>query len=134
MLKIPSAKGKMTMCFFRMLRIVQIHPRDIVINGLFPFLISLPNTEYSIPAVITYSQRNQPNIIHDGYTYCRHMKNNQPLWICNHNRCSASIQTQWINGQLMMRVKNQKHICLWSNEAYRWLNAFHSVKREDSSK
>lgn len=88
-------------------------------NRIFPVFSCISvvaNGLYTFPTVFVQSQRNRPNIHHNGHKYGQNSTKNPSIWFCtktdaDRKRCPASIQTMNVNGISMMRLRNQNHIC-----------------------
>lgn len=73
------------------------------------------------PAEVTASKRGHPRIINDGYSYgpssMKLITKKRITWLCtgsddNRKRCRASIETNMIDGNLMLRQIKNHHICM----------------------
>lgn len=83
--------------------------------------VYLPSfADFSIEAVFTLSRKLKTNIAHDGYTYSCKYGIKSHLWYCtsasntSSRYCGANIETKIIDGKTLIRLRDQRHVCIRS--------------------
>lgn len=100
---------------------------DIIRNNRCLFFVII--SESWFPANVLQTQRGNPRIHHDGYTFGLHntatIYKKRNTWCCTRTgvrwngvtgRCLAKIETKYVSDKMMLRVKDPDHMCSQKND------------------